>query len=253
MLLDGSHLVFLQSDVDDFGWYKPTLSQFTLWEGYTWLAHSIYQRGQNRLGQKVQFQTNFLQTAKFIFNGQDTWQPNRQNVMRPSNLEAAHVLWQQEVRAEYLQEKLAGLAPPQIVDLLTRRYERRLKTMQQLKSNEVLDMYLNALARAYDPNSGYLGREQTQEFDDVMTLSTVGVGSSLAFKSGYWIVADLVSGSSAARSGLLCPGDRILAVAQGDGEFENVTDMPFWRVTGLDSRSKGFHRAADHLAGGHDQ
>ena len=237
--LDGSHLVFLQSDVDDFSWYKPTLSRFTLSEGYTWLARSIYQRGLNRLGQKVQFQTNLLQTAKFSFTGQDTWQLDRQNVKRPSNWEAAHALWRQEVRADYLQEKLAGLTPPQIVELLTRRYERRLKTMQRLDSKEVLDIYLDALAGAYDPNSAYLGREQAQEFEDVMTLSTVGVGGSLAFKNGYWVVADLVPGSPAARSGLLCPGDRILAVAQGDGEFENVTDMPFWRVTDLIRGPKG--------------
>jgi len=39
--------------------------------------------------------------------------------------------------------------------------------------------------------------------------------------------------------GLLCPGDRILTVAQGDGEFENVTDMPFWRVTDLIRGPKG--------------
>ena len=237
--LDGSHLVFLQSDVDDFAWYKPTLSQFTLLEGYTWLAQSIYQRGLNRLEQKVQFQTNLLQTAKFSFTAQDAWQPDRQNAMRPSNLEAARVLWQQEVRADYLQEKLAGLTPPQIVDRLTWRYERRLKTMQRLESNEVLDIYLDALARAYDPNSAYFGREQAQEFEDVMTLSTVGVGGSLTFKNGYWVVADLVPGSPAARSGLLCPGDRILAVAQGDGEFENVTDLPFWRVTDLIRGPKG--------------
>jgi len=61
------------------------------------------------------------------------------------------------VRADYLQEKLAGLTPPQIVELLTRRYERRLKTMQRLDSKEVLDIYLDALAGAYDPNSAYLG------------------------------------------------------------------------------------------------
>jgi carboxyl-terminal processing protease len=138
-----------------------------------------------------------------------------------------------------LREKLVGLSPPQIVDLLTWRYQRRLKTMQRLEPNEILEIYLDALARAYDPHSAYLGRQQAQEFEDVLTLSTVGVGGSIAFKNGYWIVAELVPGSPAARSGRLCPGDRILAVAQGDGEFENVTDMPFWRVTDLIRGPKG--------------
>jgi len=67
--LDGSHLVFLQSDVDDFSWYKPTLSRFTLSEGYTWLARSIYQRGLNRLGQKVQFQTNLFKLQNLVLRG----------------------------------------------------------------------------------------------------------------------------------------------------------------------------------------
>ena len=40
-------------------------------------------------------------------------------------------------------------------------------------------------------------------------------------------------GGPAARSGLIHPGDRILAVAQEGGEPEDVTDLPYWHVVNL--------------------
>jgi carboxyl-terminal processing protease len=63
--LDGSHLLCLQSDVDEFGWFRPKLAQMAVSEGDTWPAHLIYARFRERLAQQVNFETNILQSAKF--------------------------------------------------------------------------------------------------------------------------------------------------------------------------------------------
>ena len=61
--LDGSRQLFLQSDADEFGWFRPTLARVTLAQGYTWASSLIYQRFLTRLAQKVSFQTNYLKNC----------------------------------------------------------------------------------------------------------------------------------------------------------------------------------------------
>ncbi|MGA2243712.1 MAG: carboxy terminal-processing peptidase [Verrucomicrobiota bacterium] len=231
--LDSRQLAFFQSDVDEFGWFRPNLAQLAAGEGETWPAHLIFARYLERLAAEVNFETNFLQTPRFDFTGFDSWQPDRRDLPRPRDLEAAQALWQEEVRADFLQEKLAGVPPSEIAPRLARRYERRLQIVQHLGFDEVLETYLDAFAQAFDPHSEYFSHDEAEEFSRELNLSLAGIGGSLEARGGYWVVGEVESGGPAARSGRLHPGDRILAVAQGDGEPEEVTDLPAWKVVSL--------------------
>ncbi len=84
----------------------------------------IFQRYLERLDQRAAYVTNLLQTGKFDFTGHDVYSFDRKKAHRPANLAAARELWRENVRAEYLQEKLAGKQPADIVATLTRRYTR---------------------------------------------------------------------------------------------------------------------------------
>ncbi len=231
--LDGQHLVLLQSDVDEFGWFRPDLARMTATAGDTWAAHVIFARYLKRLAAQVDFATNLLQTANFEFDGSETWPTDRRELPRPRDLAAAEALWRDQVRADYLQEKLAGRPPAGVVARLTRRYERRLQMAREFNYDEVLEFYLDAYAHAFDPHSDYFGHQEAREFNSELNLSVAGIGGSLEAKGGNWVVGSLVPGGPAARSGRLHPGDRIVAVAQGDGEPEEVTDLPSWRVVNL--------------------
>jgi carboxyl-terminal processing protease len=231
--LDSLHLVFFQSDVDEFAWFRPELAQMTAAAGETWPAHLVFARYLQRLESQVSFQTTYLKTASFDFSGSDSWQPERRHLPRPRDLEAAKALWRQEVRADFLEEKLQGVASAKIPARLARRYDRRLRIMQHLKYEEVFQIYLDVFAHAFDPHSDYFGRQEAQEFNTELSLSLAGIGGSLEAKGGYWVIGELVPGGPAARSGRLHPGDRIVSVAQGDTEPEAVTDLPSWQVVGL--------------------
>lgn len=237
--LDAAHLVLFQSDIDEFNWFRPELGLMTLNEGATWPARLIYLRYRERLAEKENFQTNFLRTSKFNFSGYDTWQPDRHDLLRPQDLSAAQKLWREEVRADYLQEKLAGLSPAQIVARLRERYQRRRQAMSGLDGNTVLEIYLDAFAHALDPHSDYFGHEEAVEFNDELNLSLSGIGGSLEAADDGWRVSDLVPGGPADRSGLIHLGDRILAVAQGEAEAEDVTDLPSSQVVNLIRGPKG--------------
>jgi carboxyl-terminal processing protease len=237
--LDPAHLLFLQSDSQEFDLFRSQLPDMTRREGDITPARAIFERYLERLDQRVAYATNLLHSETFDFTGHDTCSFDRERAPRPRDPEAAHKIWRQNVRADYLQEKLAGKKPVEIVTTLTRRYTRLSQTMRKLTPEDVLDVYLNALAHVYDPHSDYLGRAQMDDFSIAMNLSLFGIGATLRGEDGYCKIYELVPGGPAARSGLLKPGDRIVAVGQADQKPVDIVDMPLTDAVKLIRGPKG--------------
>ena len=237
--LDGSRSLLLQSDVKEFARYRATLAEAIQKDGDTSAAHAIFARYLQRLAQKVAYVSDLLRTTKFDFTGRDVYAFDREHAERPLDVQAAEKIWRQQLRAEYLQEKLAGKAPEQIVRALLRRKEHQLATMKVLRSGEVLETYLDALAHVYDPHTDYLGHEQMETLTIAMNLSLFGIGAALESEDGYCKIHQLLPGGPALRSGQLKPGDRILAVAQSSEEPVDVTNLPLSRTVELIRGPKG--------------
>ncbi len=224
--LDAARSLFLQTDVDEFAAYRASLAEDTRGAGDTRPAQTIFARYLERMQQQATYVADTLRIAKFDFTGHDVYSFDREHAPRPADLTAAQELWRQQLRADYLQEKLGDKSPDQIVSTLTHRYARQLQTMKALGPDEVLEVYLDALAHVYDPHSDYLGHEQMESFSIGMNLSLFGIGATLENADGYCTIRDLVPGGPAARSRLLKPGDRIVAVAQASKEPVDVINMP---------------------------
>src|SRR5262245_23311058 len=237
--LDTQHMVFLQSDVDEFAPFKPTLAQATRRDGDSSPAREIFQRYLERLDQRAAFVAELLRTEHFDFSATERYDFDRKNAPPPADLAAAQQLWRRQVRADYLQEKLAGKKEEEIATTLTRRAARLPQTMRKLDKEAILETYLNALAHVYDPHSDYMGHEQMQSFGSVMNLSLVGIGASLQSDDGYCKIREIVPGGPAARSGELKVGDRIVGVAQENGEFTDLVDMPLPQAVEMIRGQKG--------------
>jgi carboxyl-terminal processing protease len=238
--LDGSHMLFLQSDVEDFARFRPELAKAMHREGDDEPAHAIFQRYLLRLEQRADFITKALKKEQFDFTGQDRFHFDRKDAPRPVNLEAARDFWEQQLRYDYLQEKLAGKKPEEIVQTLTHRAQRVPQTMRKLSNDSILGLYLDALAHVYDPHSDYMDREQLESFQSAMNLSLAGIGASLHAEEGYCKIHELVPGGPAARGGTLKVGDTIMGVAQAkDAEFTDLVDLPLPQVVDLIRGPKG--------------
>ena len=238
--LDGSHLLFLQSDLADFAKFRPTLAEVTRKNGDTSLAHVVFKRYQERLDQRVAFVAEQLGGEKFDFTTEETFSYDRKTAPRPTDLTAAKALWKQQLRYEYLQEKLAGKKESDIAKTLSRRSSRTAEMMRKLSAKEVLEVYLEALAQVYDPHSDYMGPEQLKSFEIAMNLSLIGIGATLQPVDGYCTVKELVPGGPAARSGLIKSGDRIVGVSQkAGGEFTDLVDLPLAQAVELIRGKKG--------------
>ena len=237
--LDGSRSLFLQSDIDEFAVYRATLAQVTRGAGDTSAAKAIFVRYLERLSQQTAYDSYVLRTAKFDFTGHDSYSFDRAQARRPATAAEARALWWQQLRAEYLQEKLGDKRPDQIVSALGGRHAQMLRTMTAFRSDEVLGVYLDTLAHVYDPHSDYLGREQMESLSIAMNLSLFGIGAALESGDGNCTIRELMAGGPAARSGLLKPGDRIVAVAQAGKEPVDVVNLPLTRTVELIRGPKG--------------
>lgn len=123
---------------------------------------------------------------------------------------------------------------------VVRNYERLLKRTQEKKKGDIYADYLDSFARSLDPHSSFFSREVEEDFDIQMSLSLEGIGATLSSQDGFTVVEALVPGGAAARSGLIQPQDKIVAVGQGeDGKLENVIELDLRDVVSRIRGKKG--------------
>jgi carboxyl-terminal processing protease len=238
--LDGTREVLFQSDVDEFHHTFANLAETLKTKGDTQPAHAIFTRFLERIGQRQAFADKVLAEGKFDFTGEDHFSLDREKAARPQDAAAAEALWRERLKAEYLQEKLAGKKPEQITQTLTHRYESQAKTMKKFSPETVLEIYLDSLAHVYDPHSDYMDHEQLDSFNTIMRLSLAGIGATLQEEDGYCKIRELVPGGPAAKSGKVKVGDRIVGVSQNHGkDTTDLIDLPLPQAVELIRGPKG--------------
>jgi carboxyl-terminal processing protease len=274
--LDPQHLHFLQTDITEFAGYRTNLNKFTMRRNGvadTKPAYEIFYRYMERLKQHVAYVDELLKTEKFDFTAQDRVMLNRHDLPYPKNLDDAKNVWRQRLRYEYLMEKISretlktnattaaasqkltgtnmvaatNLAekagPPktmreEIVETLSKNYHRSVKMFQENDSYDVLNRYLESLARAYDPHSDYQGKDDYDDFAMMMNLSLQGIGAVLRSEDGYCKIEELMNGPAKA-SNKIKVGDRIAAVGQSNQPPVSIYEMPITKAVRLIRGPKG--------------
>jgi carboxyl-terminal processing protease len=246
--LDSRHENFLQSDMAEFSHFRTNLDALTTGgHGTADLtpAFVIYQRYIDRFTQHTIYVNDLLAQNKFKFNTDEKIQVDRRHEPFPKDMTEAETLWRQRLKFDYLQDKLSreisetnGVftiklpndAATNIVYALAKHNRWNLRMMTNFDSDFVLQVYLNALAHAYDPHSDYFSAPHAQDFSINMSLSLFGIGAQLNEDDGYCTIRALVPGGPATKSKALKEGDRIIAVAQGNQPPVDVVDMELEKV-----------------------
>jgi len=271
--LDPQHLHFTQEDLGEFDHYLERLDNLTLTRSGvadTSAAYEIFNRFFDRLAQRVAYAEELLKNQQFDFTKDERMLANRREAPYPKDLAEAKNLWRQRLRYEYLQEKMARQGekkkkatsdvaptnnttdpPPtaaesepktdaeEIVDLLTRRYHRNLRFFREWDNEDVLQIYLTALARVYDPHSDYMNKIGADNFAIGMNLQLFGIGALLTTDlDGYCKIQELKPGP-AMRSKKIKAGDRIVAVAQSNAPPVDVVEMNLSKAVQLIRGPKG--------------
>lgn len=232
-MLDYSRMVFLQSDVDEFaGKYAERLDDMVRAADAS-PAYEIFRRYLKRLEERTTLAQDVLKSP-LDFAREERFNPQRDKAPWPRDASEAEDLWRKRVKFDALQGKLGDDPDPEVLTKLSKRYNRLLKTMTDYDDEEILSVYLTALAHAYDPHSDYMSPSEARQFEiSNVKLSLTGIGALLEWDDGYTRIKSLVPGGPAARSNQLKPKDRIIAVAQGTEEPVDVVEMRLNKVVEL--------------------
>jgi len=224
--VDPERMFFVQADIDQWGDARSELGR-ALTSDDLGLPFAMFNLYIKRAGERFTYARSLLAMG-FDFTRNESFQYRRDQAPWPKNEEEARDLWRKRVKNDWLRLKLAGKDDKAIADVLDKRYEHSLKRIDQLKSEDVFQIFMNAYTMAIEPHTNYMGPKAAEEFDISMKLSLVGIGAALAEKDDYTTIRELIAGGPAALSGQLQVGDRIVGVAQGQDGV--MTDILGWRL-----------------------
>ncbi len=226
--LDGSHSVFLKSDIAEFEPLRTQLDDALL-SGDLDAGFRIYRRYRDRLESRLAgIDARLPELVKSMdFSKDEVMVIDRSKLDWPADQAAADAVWSQQLKASVLSLKLAGKPMPEIEKLLAKRYKDQLRRVRQVNSEDVYQLYMNSFTELFDPHTNYLSPRSSENFNMNMRLSLEGIGAVLQADEEFTQVARLVPAGPAAKQGQLRTSDRIVAVAQGDSE---TVDVVGWRL-----------------------
>ena len=226
--LDSQRLFFIAPDIDSFERWQLQFDD-QLKAGQIGPGFIIYNRFQNRLRERLQFVLNELDSNKKLldFTGNESLVLDRKTAAWAKNSAELDQLWRLRVKSAALSLKLAGKSNDEALTTLKRRYKSQLTALNQTKSEDAFQTFMNAFTETYDPHTEYFSPRSSENFNINMSLQLEGIGAVLQTDDEYTKVVRLVPGGPADKSRQLKPNDRLVAVAEGEKDFVDVVG---WRI-----------------------
>jgi len=190
-------------------------------------AYAMFARYQQRNRERIRHALALLdQTPDFTLD--ESFEFDREKASWPTTTGELDELWRKRVKNDAISLLLAGKTWDEAREVLRTRYDRVLKRADQVKPEEVFEVFLNSYARTFDPHSNYFSPRNSEEYKIQMSLNYEGIGASLQLIDDYVTIMNLIEGGPAAASGALSVNDRITAV--GQGKQGPLTDVVGWRI-----------------------
>lgn len=232
--LDENHNYFLASDLKSFEPYKKTLSD-DIKEGDLTSVFSIFNVYKKRYNERIQYSLSQLNN-NFDYTKKEEFVYDRDSLPWVSSAPAMNDLWTKRVKYDLLNLRLASPDMVKNKATLKKRYQNLLSQSNKLSNQDVFQVFMDALTNAVDPHTNYFNPANAAQFNIQMSRSVVGIGATLLVENEYVTIKDVVPGGPAAKSHKINVDDRIIGVAQGNGEFQDIVG---WRTDNAISLIRG--------------
>jgi len=233
--LDPNKQFFTAADIAGF---EPARQQMAeaVRSGDASKPFAIFQVYRQRVAERVAHARKLL-AREPDFTGDERWEYDREDAPWAADSAALDELWRKSVMNDWLRLKLAGKEPAEIRKTLDKRYEQLRRSVDELKSEDVFSLFLNAYTASIDPHTDYLNPRSAENFTQAMSLSLEGIGAQLQRQDDVVVVREIIPGGPAALDGTLKAGDRIVGVGQGkSGPIEDVVG---WRIDDVVAKIRG--------------
>ena len=232
--LDMNHSLYTQSEVDSiYAHTKSILNGINKCElDY---PYSLYNENIKKRYQKYKFMIDNV-SENLDLNTNETIALDRTKAPFAKTEDDLKSLWEAELKNEFETQLLNGKTKAQAVERIKNRYIVAMRRISQYSSEDVFSAFENSFAAAIDPHTNYFGPVESENFNDDMNLSLEGIGAVLSQEDEYTVILQIMPGSPAEKSKKLKPKDKIVAVKQEHGKFEDIIG---WRLTEVVKKIKG--------------
>jgi carboxyl-terminal processing protease len=232
--LDPSKYYFLASDIKDFDQFRSTLDD-DFRNGDLSAPFYIFNVYLKRYNEWVEFSLANLKN-KHNYNSNDTYVYDREKLPWVASRAAMDEVWQKRLKYEMINLQIAGTAEAKNIETLNKRYQNLKSQVTKINNQDVFQTLMDALTETIDPHTNYFNPSNAAAFNEDMARSFDGIGARLSLENEVVKIAEIIPGGPAFKSKLLSAGDRIVAVAQGAGEFEDIIG---WRIDNSVAKIKG--------------
>ncbi len=222
--LDENKNLFIKDEIELY------LKRSDLYDDYfdIELAYELINLYFERLMYFLKYQIELIKKNQFdllkdeyldIYNEDNQWQ---------SSFDDLKEIWRLETKNDLLVSTLSDSSSSIPLVDLKKRYENRIRRINQQKEEDIFSLAINILTNQFDPHSSYLSPRSAEDFDVNMSLKLNGIGALLGTEDDYTKIISLVPGGPAEKSGKINPEDRITKIRQiGSNEYIDVVG---WRI-----------------------
>jgi carboxyl-terminal processing protease len=232
--LDPSKYYFLSSDIKEFEKYRNTLDD-DFRNGDLSAPFYIFNVYLKRYNEWINYSLSQI-NKQSNFNQNDTYVYDREKMPWISSTTELNNVWQKRVKYELINLDIAGTPEAKNVETLTKRYQNLKSQVGKINNQDVFQSIMDAFTETIDPHTNYFNPSNAVAFNEDMARSFDGIGARLRLENEVVKIEEIIPGGPAFKSKTLSTGDRIIGVAQGNGEFEDIVG---WRIENSVAKIKG--------------
>lgn len=237
-VLDPNKMYFLGEDVVAFDRWQSTIDD-GIKTGNLAPAYDIFNLFKQRVEKQKSFALEAL-NSDLDFEQDESYQWDREKAPYAIDQNELNDLWRKKVKNDYLSLKLLNKEPEKIKETLSKRYKVMAKRIDDMKSDDVFQYFINSYLSLVEPHTGYMEPITSENFEINMRLSLEGIGAVLGNDGEYTSIQTIVKGGPADLEGSLKSGDKVMAVGQDtEGSFEDVVGWSIEDVVQLIRGEKG--------------
>ena len=226
--LDSGKNYFLQSDIDEFEKWRSKLDDLSK-RGDIKPGFIMFNRVRDRAMTQLEKNIILLEDENYVFDFETSdsimFDPELRSWFKTQ--QEASKFWEKRLVDSMIRLLLNEKDEADARELLIKRYRNQIKQFEQRDSQDVLQLYANALASLYDPHTSYFSPRTNENFQINMSLSLEGIGAELSTEDDYTKINRIVPGGPADLHGVLKAEDKIVGVGQAE---EDIVDVIGWRI-----------------------
>ena len=237
-MLDPLKLFLLKEDVEEFDKHRTRIDDY-LKQGRIEFAFDVFERFLKRVEGRFATIERMIQ-AEHDFSLNESIDSDREDAAYADTEKELEGLWRKNIKLQLLERITGGETLEESREALARRYRDLRRRWRQTDNSELLQLFLTAVSRVFDPHTSYLSPDTLDDFSISMRLELEGIGAALRSDDGFVVVSHVVPGGAADRDGRLQAGDRIISVAEGeDGDPVDLREMKLTSAVKLIRGKKG--------------